>query len=492
MADVLLTHCNHLYFDRKQVRKMQPYPPLQTLLAASSLRQAGYEVALYDSTFQCPPEQGFVEALDEHRPRLVALCEDNFNFLTKMCLTRNRDLAFSMARAAKDCDLQVIVNSSDATDQSEAYLNAGADFVMVGELERTLVELVPQLLGEQDSVHSNGISAGRVDGITSIPGLVFRDSNGGGIQRTAPRALMTDLDQLPLPAWDLVKVDEYRARWKQAHGFFSLNMISSRGCPYRCNWCAKPIYGETYHYRSPEAVAEEMALVKATLQPDQIWFADDIFALSGDWTRRFAAAVDERGARIPFKMQSRCDLMTRDTVEALRRAGCEEVWMGAESGSQKILDAMDKDLRVEEIYRARENLRRHGVRACYFVQFGYPGETWDDIQKTVQMVRDTEPADIGVSVSYALPGTVFHERVASQLDTKRNWSHSDDLSMMFQGAYRSEFYRALRDALHFEVECCNGRSSNGHADRLAKLWHNVEELKETCANSHPTPVWTSC
>ena len=185
-------------------------------------------------------------------------------------------------------------------------------------------------------------------------------------------------------------------------------MVSSRGCPYRCNWCAKPIYGNRYHARSPVSVASEMRYLKARFQPDHIWFADDIFALSPKWTLAFADAVERLDAQVPFKMQSRCDLMTRDTVEALRRAGCAEVWMGAESGSQRILDAMDKGTRVRDIYRARENLRGHGIRACFFLQFGYPGETWNEIEETIRMVRETRPDDIGVSVSYPLPGTRFY------------------------------------------------------------------------------------
>jgi radical SAM superfamily enzyme YgiQ (UPF0313 family) len=169
-------------------------------------------------------------------------------------------------------------------------------------------------------------------------------------------------------------------------------------------------------------------------------------------------------------MQSRCDLMTRETVEALRQAGCVEVWMGAESGSQRILDAMTKGTRVEQIYEARENLRRHGVRACFFLQFGYPGETWTEIEQTIRMVREAAPDDIGVSVSYPLPGTKFYEMVVNQLGAKANWSDSGDLSMMFQGAYSSEFYRALSDALHLEVR---------GGDGVDAVWDRVHVLRES-------------
>jgi radical SAM superfamily enzyme YgiQ (UPF0313 family) len=214
-----------------------------------------------------------------------------------------------------------------------------------------------------------------------------------------------------------------------------------------------------------------MLLVKTQYHPDHIWFADDIFALSAHWTREFADAVDALGAAMPFKMQSRCDLMTRDTVSALRRAGCHEVWMGAESGSQKILNAMDKGQRVEAIYEARENLRHHGIRACFFLQFGYPGEFWPEIEATIRMVRETRPDDIGVSVSYPLPGTKFHQLVSAQLGAKANWTDSADLAMMFQGAYSSEFYRALADALHLEVR------TPSRTDQIRAAWDRVYDLE---------------
>ena len=465
MVDVLLTHSNHVYHDRKQSRKMQPYPPLQTLLAAAALRQQGYSVALFDPTLE-EPEAGFEAAMDRHRPRLVAVCEDNFNFLTKMCLLRNRELAHWMADATRRRGVPAIVNGSDASDRAAEYLQAGFEYVLVGEVEASIVEVARRLLDSGDG-----------DGL--IRGVAFLD---GDVRYTPRRAPLTDLDSLPMPAWDLVDAEPYRRAWSDAHGYFSLNMVSSRGCPYRCNWCAKPIWGDTYHCRSAHLVAAEMLEVKSRFRPDHLWFADDIFALSQQWTHEFADAVEACGAQIPFKMQSRCDLMTRPTADALRRAGCAEVWMGVESGSQDVLDAMDKGTRLWQVYDARENLRRHGIRACFFLQFGYPGETWTEIEKTIALVRDTQPDDIGVSVSYPLPGTAFHRMVSSQLGPKENWADSDDLDMMFQGAFSTDFYRALADALHVEVR--TGRAAAEEA------WATVLALKETSARK--MPLWISC
>ena len=479
MTDVLLTHSYHLYYDRKQLRKMQPYPPLGTLYAASLLRSAGLSVAVFDTMLN-DPEDGFHLALTQHRPRIVVVFEDNFNFLSKMCLTRMRDVAYHILEASRRAGATVMVNGSDASDHARDYLRKGFRCVLLGEAEWTLLEAVRHLLKGND------------DALDHVPGLAYLHKETGEVVQTERRGLMQNLDHLPFPTRDLIDTDLYRKAWKSAHGYFSLNLVASRGCPYRCNWCAKPIYGDTFSVRSAASVAEEMRQLKYDFGAEHLWFADDIFGLRPKWVRELASEVQRLDAAIPFKMQSRVDLMTPDNVSALRRAGCAEVWMGAESGSQKILDAMDKGTRVDQIAKARQNLKREGIRACYFLQFGYPGETWTDIQNTIKLVRDTRPDDIGVSVSYPLPGTKFFERVRAQLGEKTNWSDSEDLSMMFQGAYTNEFYRALHDALHAQVDCWNsGSAKAARRDQQARqepdeLWKRVMHLERTCRNPRPT------
>ena len=448
LSEVLLTHSNHVFADPKQAAKMQPYPPLQTMLAAAVLRENNIGVALFDPALQAPYE-GFRAALEIHQPRLVVVCEDDFNFLSKMCLGRNRELAFWMAKTARELGIPTVVHGSDASDRAAEYLVAGFDAVLIGEVETTLLE------------YALGVCVADIAGVAYL--------HGGEVVRTASRVPRSDLDSLPLAAWDLIDIGKYRSAWRSAHGYFSLNVASSRGCPYHCNWCAKPIYGQAYHARSAKSVAAEMLFLKRAFRPDHIWFADDIFALSPRWTTEFAEAVESLDARIPFKMQSRCDLMTRGTVEALRRAGCAEVWMGAESGSQRILDAMDKGIRVSEVGEACENLRRNGIRSGLFLQFGYPGEEWDDIEATLRMVRSVAPDDVGVSVSYPLPGTRFHQIVGAQMGCKSSWNDSADLAMMFHGTYSTEFYRALADAVHAEVRGVAG---------LTEAWQRVHELRE--------------
>ncbi|HEX4227626.1 MAG TPA: radical SAM protein [Bryobacteraceae bacterium] len=455
--DVLLTHSNHVFSDEKQRLKMQPYPPLQTLLAAAVLRESNLTVSVCDVALDSPAE-ALMSAIREAAPCLVVVCEDDFNFLTKMCLSRNRALALWTAGLARAYGCPAAVHGSDATDRIEEYLDAGFSYVLIGEVEDTLRELATGTPPEQ------------------VGGLAYRDATTGKTRRTPPRMLRTELDALPMPAWDLINLDRYRELWFAHHGYFSLNMVSSRGCPFHCNWCAKPIWGNSYHVRSAVSVAEEMLYLKTRYAPDHIWFADDIFALSARWTEEFADAVEQMRASIPFKMQSRCDLMTRQTVSGLKRAGCSEVWMGAESGSQRILDAMEKGSKTHQIYQACDNLRRYDIRTGLFVQFGYPGETWEDIECTIRMLRAAKPDDVGISVTYPLPGTKLHQLVSSELGKKTNWTESGDLSMMFKSKFSTELYRALARAIHVEVR--NPRSTS----LIASAWAEVEALKAGAAS----------
>lgn len=458
---------------------MQPYPPLGTLYAAALLRRWGVSVALFDTMLNDPQER-FEAALKLHQPRIVVVYEDNFNFLSKMCLTRMREVAFHILEASKRVGATVLVNGSDSSDHTLEYLQQGFRCVLLGEAEWTLLDAVRHLL------------SGKEERLESIPGLAYLHGRTGQVVKTKHRDLMRDLDQLPFPSRDLVDMNQYRRAWKTAHGYFSLNIVASRGCPYRCNWCAKPIYGDSFSARSPRLVAEEMRQLKYEFDAQHLWFADDIFGLRPQWVRELAAEVERMDAAIPFKMQSRVDLMTADNVRALRRAGCAEVWMGVESGSQKILDAMEKGTRVEQVSKACRNLRDEGIRACYFLQFGYPGESWNDIRETIRLVRHARPDDIGVSVSYPLPGTKLYERVRAQLGEKTNWSDSEDLAMMFQGTYTNEFYRALHDALHAQIDSWNSSLKNGgqgKADAVLepdRLWERVMRLEKTCRNPKPT------
>jgi anaerobic magnesium-protoporphyrin IX monomethyl ester cyclase len=444
-----------LRFDEKQRARAKPYPPLATLQVASLLRAAGHDVTAFDAMLAAGLED-YRAKLAAAKPQVVVFYEDNYNFLSKMCLGKMRDACCEMIAAARARGARVVAAGSDASDAPDRYLAAGADAVLLGEGLAALMALVDRL--------ANDLSlpvARLVAGLPDVSATI-----GGRTLRSCPAAPLPEPELPKLPARDLIDVDAYRAVWRGAHGYFSLNMAASRGCSFRCDWCAKPIWGNRYLQRTAADVAAEMLGLKRQYEPDHVWFADDIFGFRAEWVRDFAAALANGGGGVPFTIQLRADLASPTMARALRDAGCREVWIGAESGSQKILDAMHKGTRVIEIAQARRALGAEGIRVGFFLMLGYLGEELDDILATRELLERTRPDDIGVSVAYPLPGTKFFDAVKRDLGAKRNWDDSNDLDMMFFGTYRSEFYRSVRNLLHDQV-------AQGQSPSIRRRWDEL-------------------
>jgi radical SAM superfamily enzyme YgiQ (UPF0313 family) len=429
LSEVLVGQSYFLRFDPKLWEAMEPYPPLGSLYAAAVLRERGFDVAVFDAML-AESENDWERRVAEERPRFAVLFEDSFNYLSKMCLLRMREAALRMIGAAKARGAIAVVCGSDASDRADIYLSAGADFVAVGEGEISVAELLEHLRERPDASP------------VAVPGLRF--GTGPGAVTTTPRPVLRDLDSLPEPARDLIDIERYREIWKKRHGYFSMNIATTRGCPFHCNWCAKPIWGQRYSVRSARSVAAEFAQLSESYGVDHIWFADDIMGLQPGWLGAFSDQLRERKSSIPFKCLSRADLLLRDgEIEALAQSGCEVVWIGAESGSQKILDAMDKGTRVEQIREVSARLHAAGVGVGFFLQFGYPGEGMPEIRQTLRLIKECAPDEIGMSVSYPLPGTRFYQSVRDQLGAKQNWTDSSDLAMMYDGPFSTAFYRQL-------------------------------------------------
>lgn len=455
MRSVLVCHSYFLGFDEKQLQRAKPYPPLATLQVAALLRDRGYAVDLFDAML-AEDVTDFAATLEDADPAIVLFYEDNFNFLSKMCLGRMRRACREMVSQACCRGARVIVAGSDATDAPNEYLSAGADAVLQGEGLEALVALVSRLSGD-GSIPVSRLVAGLPDVVADINGEIFVSTPAAPLPATSfPKQ----------PAWDLVDLDAYRHVWRQAHGYFSLNMAASRGCSFRCNWCAKPIWGDRYIQRSAADVAAEMLYLRREFDVDHVWFADDIFGFRADWIEGFTNALRESGGGLPFTIQLRADLVSVRMAEALANAGCQEVWIGAESGSQTVLDAMNKGTSLSQIRRARELLGQRGIRVGFFIMLGYLGEEIDDILATRDLLIRARPDDVGVSVAYPLPGTKFYASVRKQLRTKRNWQESKDLEMMFAGTYQTDFYREIRNLLHDQI-------AEGWSDLLSSRWDDL-------------------
>ncbi len=440
MLSVLVCHSYFLHLDHKQLERGKPYPPLATLQVAAMLRKTGRTVTFFDPMIAQGIEE-YERILEAVQPQVVLLYEDTFNFLSKMCLGTMRRAACQMIDLARHSGARVIAAGPDVSDAPSPYLLAGADVTLVGEGLSALMDLLARL-----DVHPSASAAELACGLSGL-NVLRQDkvvtANGARVLRSA--------DYEGSAAWDLVDMDRYRSVWMRTHGYFSLNMAASRGCSFRCAWCAKPTWGNLYLQRDAIAVASEMAYLKRNFDPQHIWFADDIFGFRVDWVTDFAAAAAAMGGAVPFTIQTRADLISEIMARALARAGCHEAWIGAESGSQRVLDAMNKGTTVGQILTARDRFRSAGIRVGFFIQLGYLGEQLADILATRDLLEAARPDEIGVSVSYPLPGTKFHELVKAQLGGKNRWQESSDLDMMFRGTYTSDFYRRIRNLLHDQI-----------------------------------------
>lgn len=451
--NILFTHSYFLAFDPKQLELSKPYPPLGTILAVSVVREAGFSVSFFDTYFAQSPKK-ILPKIKDPQHNVLVIYDDGFNYLTKMCLTKMREAAFEMITLAKANNMTVIVASSDSTDHYESYLKKGADFIVLGEGEQSLLEVLEGLKKKNNP--------------KEIPGIAYL-TNGTPV-KNIKREILTNLDSLPLPAWDLIDIEPYRKAWQQ-HGYFSVNLATTRGCPYKCNWCAKPIYGNRYNSRSPEHVAKEIQLMQSLFSFDHIWFGDDIFGLKPSWVQEYNAVLKKYNIKVPYKIQSRADLLLKDdTIDNLVESGCDEVWIGAESGSQKILDAMDKGTSLAQIETCTMLMKSKGLKPCFFLQFGYLTEEWTDIKATLSMLFNLMPHDIGVSVSYPLPGTKFYDTVKNQLNDKTNWEDSDELLLMYKSTYTPLFYKTLHKFIHkrFRQKQIEAKMKKGNFNNFAR------------------------
>jgi anaerobic magnesium-protoporphyrin IX monomethyl ester cyclase len=432
MCDVVLSNTYYYKFDAKQWANKQPFPPLGTLYAAAYLREQNYIVKVFDTNLIESPKD-IEPFLKTNTPKLFVIYDDGFNYLTKMCLTVMREAAFKKIAIAKKLGCKIAVSSSDSTDHFEKYLNAGADFIIKGEGELTLKALT-------DAVFKNG-------NLEAIEGIIYKKDSE--IITNKPRTVLKDLDVLPMPAWDLIAIEPYREIWENGGRPFTLNIATTRGCPFKCNWCAKPIYGNRYNSHSPEYITKHLTYLNESFGVSRFWMCDDIFGLKPNWVQEFNIYLQKAELKISYFIQSRVDLLLQeDTIDALAKSGLEEVWVGAESGSQTVLDAMDKDTKVSQIYEATKLLKAKNIKVAFFIQFGYLNETKADIALTIKMIKDLLPDNIGISVSYPLPGTKFYDKVKDDLKLKANWTDSDDLAMLFKGTFNSNYYKKLQRYVH--------------------------------------------
>ncbi|MBI3262906.1 MAG: B12-binding domain-containing radical SAM protein [Acidobacteria bacterium] len=425
--DLLLTHGYFLQEDAQERRLMKPYPPLGILYLSSHLKRAGFSVRLFDSTFQT--FDAFRAWIARERPPIVGIA---CNLMTKRSVVR-------MIPVCRSHGALVVLGGPEPASYAEQYLDAGADVIVSGEGERTLEELLP-LLTRKPAARDLG----------HVQGIVYRDERGA-IVRTPPRPLIPVLDDQPFPDREAIDLETYLDTWRRHHGQASASLITARGCPYTCRWCSRSVFGETHRRRSVANVADEVEQIVDRYHPDMLWYADDVFTIHHGWILKYAAELERRRLRVPFECISRADRITPAIADALARLGCRRLWIGSESGSQRILDAMERGVTVGAVQDATQLLRGRGIQVGMFIMLGYAGEELQDLEATVDHLKRAAPDVFLTTVAYPIKGTPYYNEVRDEIDVPGKWSTRTDRDLRIRNRPGRAYYQFARRWMTAEV-----------------------------------------
>lgn len=457
MPDLLLTHGYFLLEDPKERQIMKPYAPLGLLYLCSHLRNKGFDVDVFDTTFSSRRE--LFQFLRTEKPSVLGIYA---NLMT-------RSNVIEILAVAREAGWTTVVGGPEPGAYSLEYLQAGAHFVVSGEGEVTLEELVLAL------------RSGDCD-FSRIAGLSFLDSNGD-FRQNEPRGQIQNLDLQPWPARNAIDIRRYVETWRTHHNSGSVNFITARGCPFRCNWCSHQVFGQSHRRRDPIKVVDEVEWLISEYQPDMVWVSDDVFTINHAWIRNYAAEMRRRGIRIPFECISRADRLSPEMMDLLAELGCFRMWIGSESGSQRILDAMDRGVKIEQVHKAVEMCRERNIQSGMFLMWGYEGEELEDIEATVKHVSTSNPDIFLTTVSYPIKGTPYYNRIAQRLIQIAPWGQTSDRELKIEGRHSRNFYsyadKLLRDEVALSRMLSASDGSTLNACEIATLRKNIENARSS-------------
>jgi anaerobic magnesium-protoporphyrin IX monomethyl ester cyclase len=449
---VLLTHGYFLADDPKEQRIMKPYAPLGILYLAAYVQQRGTAVEVFDTTFST--RAALERRLLEARPEVVGIYT---NLMTKIGVLATVRFIRSHPSLAHT---RVVLGGPEVTHHVDKFLEHGADVVVIGEGEETTQALV-----------SAWTTGGPGAPLGEIPGIAFRDAQGR-VVRTPARALLKSLDELPMPDREALDLQPYLDAWRARHGANAVSVSTMRGCPYSCRWCSRAVYGESYRRRSPKLVVDEIQHIVERYHPDSLWFVDDVFTVNHKWLEALTDELERRGVRVPYECITRADRLNERAVSLLQRSGCFRVWIGAESGSQKILDAMDRRVTVQQVREMIQLSKKHGIETGTFIMLGYPGETEADIEATIEHLKSSDPDQFTITVSYPIKGTPFYDDAVQQMIDPGPWDQTTDRDIKLKHPHSSLYYwfattRVVSEVRHHKLARANVGGAGGGRSSLA-------------------------
>lgn len=453
MPDIILTHGYFLDEDPKEKEIMRPYPPLGILYISGYLKEQGFYPEVFDSTFST--RNTFESKL------LSSECQTLGVYTTHM----TRRSVITQIKAAKQMGYTIIVGGPDSAGYPQQYLDHGADFVVIGEGEATLAELLPQLSANNYSEKD----------LKRIHGLVFRAPDGKVIE--TPMRDYLHIDSLPWPDRESIDIQQYLEAWDSHHGETSLNMINSRGCRFQCRFCSHSVFGNIERRRAPEKSADEVEWIVKQYNPDQLWFSDDVFTMDHDWLFKFSDELKRRNVKISFEAISRADRMQDDQiVKELADMGCRRIWIGSESGSDRILRAMRRGVTSDQIIRAVKLSKQYGIETGIFLMWGYEGETLEDIELTIEHVIKSQPDIFLTTTVHPIRNTPYYYDVIEKTIHPESWVDSSDKDIGILGRKHPDFYKAIDQWLKNAVKAA--RSKDHNPQEAARYEATAQEAKK--------------
>jgi radical SAM superfamily enzyme YgiQ (UPF0313 family) len=414
---ILLTHGYFLNDDPKEKIIMKPYAPLGILYVSAYLERKGFSNEVFDTTFSSIQE--IQKYLLEFNPEVVAIY---VNLMTKLnVLEIIKFIKLNLHQT------KIILGGPEIRYNANDFLNFGADYLVIGEGEETSLELIIALNDK------------RYDEIKNISGLGLKNQNNE-IVFTAEREKLKEIDSLPFPGRDKINLQLYLNAWKERHGENAISISTMRGCPYTCKWCSRAVYGLSYRRRTPQNVCDELELIQKEYNPDTLWFVDDVFTISHKWLNEFNDTLKQRNLKIKFECITRADRMNEEVIKLLKDTGCFRVWIGAESGSQKVIDLMDRRVDVNQVRKMIKLAQNYKIQAGTFIMLGYPGETEEDIEETIKHLKESNPEYFTITVAYPIKGTELFAEVEAVQTNNFNWDSNSDRDRDFKRTYNRKYY----------------------------------------------------
>ncbi|MEA2261082.1 MAG: anaerobic magnesium-protoporphyrin monomethyl ester cyclase [Acidobacteriaceae bacterium] len=453
MAELLLAHGYFLYEDPKELQIMKPYAPLGILYLCSHLRRKGFDVDVFDTTFSS--REALFQHLRSEQPSVLGIYA---NLMTRKNVVET-------LKVAREAGWKTIVGGPEPGAYALEYLQAGADFVVFGEGELTVEELLESFRARSTDAHA------------AIAGIAYLDADGK-MHETPQRTQISDLDSQPWPARQAIDIHRYVKTWRDAHGKGSVNFITARGCPYKCRWCSHQVFGQTHRRRNPLLVVDEVEWLLNTYSPDMVWVSDDVFTINHAWLRTYAAEMRSRNLRIPFECISRADRLNPEMLDLLAELGCFRIWIGSESGSQRILDSMDRGVKIEQVQQAVAMSRERGIQSGMFLMWGYEGEELEDIEATIRHVSTSQPDIFFTTVSYPIKGTPYYKKMSDRLVQLQPWATSSDRELKIKGRHSQRFYSYADRLLKEEVQLARmAGTPAANSESAASLRQSIEQAR---------------